>query len=333
MLTGISLSRALGFQSFALAAIGFLWAAVAGCATKPVEINVPLSSWPGYEYFYLAESRGLAQRHGLKLTTSQFADPQEIVHSYLRGELNVAQLTTVELVDICARQPQRCPVVVLILDESRGGDIIAARQGLASMQDLAGKSIGTTFSTLGPYFVSRALQSSGLRLDQVEIRNMPLAEMPAALAKGSIDAVAFYPPFSDFAARDGHSKVLFDSRQTPGEIFDILVVDPSYLRSHSAALAKLVKVWQDAHKFAQTHSKQSIRLMADRQKVSAKEFQQAERGLVYYRLVEQKEMLAPGGVIESNLKSVQKVQQELELVRVGAQLPSVTNRLVEAALR
>ena len=76
---------------------------------------------------------------------------------------------------------------------------------------------------------------------------MPIVEMPAALAKGSIDSVAFYPPFSDFAARDCHSRVLFESRQTPGEIFDIFVVDLSYLRGYSAALVKLLKVWQDAH--------------------------------------------------------------------------------------
>lgn len=330
---GIPPSRSLEFQSLALAAIGFVWAAVAGCATKPAEINVPISSWPGYEYFYLAERRGLAERHGLKLDTSQFTELQEIVHSYLRGELNVAQLTNVELIDVCARKPERCPVVVLILDESRGGDIIAVRHGLDSLQALAGKSIGTTFSTLGPYFVSRALHSSGLSLDQVMIRNMPMAEMPTALAKGSIDAVAFYPPFSDFTARDGHSRVLFDSLQTPGEILDILVVDPVYLRSDSAALAKLVMVWQDAHQLVQIHPKQSIGLMVDRQKVSAKEFQQAERGLVYYGLVEQKNMLAPGGVMERNLKSVQKLQQEQELVRIGAQLPSVTNHLVAAALQ
>ena len=330
---GICLSPGLGRQLFTLAAIGFAWAVVAGCAAKPEDVNVPISSWPGYEYFYLAERRGLAERYGFKLTTSQFADPQEIVHSYLRGELNVAQLTTVELVDICEKIPERCPVVVLILDESRGGDIIAARHGVDTLQDLAGKRIGTTFSSLGPYFVSRALQRSGLSLDQVEVRNMPLAEMPAALKQGSVDAVAFYPPFSDYAARDGHSRVLFDSRQTPGEIFDILVIDPSYLHSNSVVLTKLVKAWQDAHQLAQAHPKQSIGLMADRQKVSAKEFQQAENGLVYYGLAEQKVMLAPGGVMERNLKSVQKVQQELKLVRIGAQLPSVTNRLVEAALR
>ena len=330
---GISPSRSLRRQSFGLAVIGFAWAAVAGCTAKPEEINVPISSWPGYEYFYLAERRGLAERYGFKLTTSQFADPQEIVHSYLRGELVVAQLTTVELVDICARIPERCPVVVLILDESRGGDIIAARHGLDSLQDLAGKRIGATFSSLGPYFVSRALQRSGLSLDQVEIHNMPMAEMPAALEQGSVDAVAFYPPFSDYAARDGYSRVLFDSRKTPGEIFDILVVDPLYLHSHSVVLTKLVKAWQDAHQLAQTHPKKSIGLMADRQKVSVKEFVEAEHGLVYYGLAEQNAMLARGGVIERNLKSVQNVQQELELVRIGAQLPSVTNLLVEAALR
>ena len=73
--------------------------------------------------------------------------------------------------------------------------------------------------------------------------------------------------------------------------------------------------------------------MANRLNVSANEFQQAERGLVYYGFPEQRAMLAPGGVMGLNLKSVQKVPQDLELVQIGAQPPSVTNRLVEAALR
>ena len=47
-------------------------------------------------------SRGaLAERHGLKLTSTQFTDPQELVESCLRGGgIKVAQPTTVELVDI-----------------------------------------------------------------------------------------------------------------------------------------------------------------------------------------------------------------------------------------
>lgn len=304
-----------------------------GCSPRPLEVNVPVSSWPAYEYFFLAQQKGLAERHDLKLVTAQFPDPQEIVHAYLRGDVSIAQLTTVELVDICARAPDRCPDVVLILDESRGGDILAARRDVGSIKALAGKTIGVTFSTLGPYVVSRALQRSGLTLDQVVIRNMPLAEMPEALAKGRVDAAAFYPPFSDYAARAGYSRVVFDSRQIPGEIFDVLVVDTAYLKQHFHAITKLLKTWQDAHRYARAHSREAAAVMARRQNVSVEEFQAAERGLVYFSLVEQRALLAPGGLMERNLKAVRQVQQRLKLVPPDAPLPQVNAALVQEAGR
>lgn len=309
------------------------WLVLTSCVARRDEVNVPISSWPGYEYFFLAEQKGLAQRHGLRLTTTQFPDPQEIVHAYLRGELAIAPLTTVELVDICGRAPERCPVVVLILDESRGADILAARREVDSVSDLAGRTVGLTFSTLGPYLLNRALQRSGLTLDQVEIKNMPLAEMPAALAEGRVDAVAFFPPFSDYAARDGQSQVLFDSRQIPGEIFDVLVVNPDYLRRHSAILVKLLKTWQDAHDYARSHPREAIDLMARRENVSFSEFQRSEQGLVYYSLSQQQRLLAPSGGLVRNLQLVQQVQRQLKLLSPAAVLPQVSNQPIQQALR
>ena len=307
--------------------------AMAGCALRLDALTVPISSWPGYEYFFLAEQEGLAERHGLTLSVTQFPDPQEIVHAYLRGELAIAPLTTVELVDICGRDPQRCPVAVLVLDESRGGDILAARNAVGSVSALAGRTIGMTFSTLGPYLVTRALQRSGLRLDQVRIQNMPLAEMPTALASGRVDAVTFFPPFSDYAARDGQSRVVFDSRQIPGEILDVLVVDPAFLKDHQGALVKLLKTWQDAHTLSRMQPRKAKAVMAQREKVSVQEFERAEQGLVYLSLKDQQAWLAPGGALERNLKLVQQVQQQLKLLSPDAPLPQVSNRPLLEALR
>ena len=42
----------------------------------------------------------------------------------IRDRIDVVQLTTVDILDICSRQPDRCPVVVLVLNESLGGDQI-----------------------------------------------------------------------------------------------------------------------------------------------------------------------------------------------------------------
>lgn len=91
---------------------------------------MPVSNWPGYDYFCLAEQTGLARAQAVPLNTVEFADPQGIVHAYLRGDLAIDQITTVEPVDICARVPERCPVVALVLDESVVGDQVMARQGI-----------------------------------------------------------------------------------------------------------------------------------------------------------------------------------------------------------
>jgi NitT/TauT family transport system substrate-binding protein len=303
------------------------------CGGPAAELTLPVSNWPGYEYFYLAEQRDLAVAQGLNLRTAEFPDPQAIVHAFLRGELQVAQLTTVEAVDICSRAPDRCPVVVLVLDESRAGDQVAARPEIDSLAELRGRRVGLTLSTLGPYVLSRALEREGLSLDDVQVRNMPLEAMGDALASGQVDAVAFFPPYSELTYRDGVARRLFDSSAIPGEIFDVLVVSPEFYAAHGDALARLLRAWQAAHDLARAEPATARALMARREGLTPAEFSAAEQGLVYWPLRKQEAMLAPGGMLERNLLAVQEVQKALKLVAPGSALPRVSQAPVQAALR
>ncbi len=319
---------------FGVAALLGLAMGVVGCrAGRLSVVRVPIASWPGYEYFYLARQRDLDTRFGLHVELPEYPDPQSIVHAYLRGELSLAQLTTVEAVDLCSRAPQRCPVVVLVLDESRGGDQLAVHRSIDSIAALKGRTVAATYSTLGPYVVQRALEHNGLSLSDVKLRNMPMAQMPSALANGEVQAAAFFPPFSDYAARDGRSRVLFDSRSIPGEIFDVLVVAPDFLQEQGALLPPLLRAWQEAHRLAKVESKQAVALMARREQLTPDEFRAAERGLIYFSLDQQRALLRPGGLIATNLQAVQRVQKQLGLTRPDAPLPAVEGRFVEAALQ
>ncbi len=176
---------------------------------------MPIASWPGYEYLHLAQEKGLDTPQGLALKTPGFPDPQDIVKAYEQGRSPIAKLTTVEAVDLCSRVPSCCPAVVLILDESRGGDKLAVRRSLGSILALRGRRVGVTPSTPGPYVLSRALAVHGMGLRDVRIVAMPLAYMGRRLS----------------------------SR----EIFDVLVVDPASYRTHVDALARLPRVLQQAH--------------------------------------------------------------------------------------
>jgi NitT/TauT family transport system substrate-binding protein len=310
---------------------GLLAMTSSGCGRHKLEVSVPVSNWPGYEYLYLAHKMEIDQRYGLTIKPVQYSDPQSIVHAYLRGDVPIAQLTTVEAVDLCARVPKRCPVIVLILDESRGGDQIAVVNAVPSISALRGRTVAVTLSTLGPYVLSRALQQYRLRLTDVTLRNMPLAQMPSALRKGEVQAAVFFPPFSNYAARDGASRPLFDSRAIPGEVFDVLAVDPGYLQRHGNTITALIQAWSEAQRQARRTPERALALMASREQVSPREFREAEQGLLYFNLPQQVSMLQPAGVLARNLSRVRAVQQALKLMTPGAPLPQVTPRFVEAA--
>jgi NitT/TauT family transport system substrate-binding protein len=301
------------------------------CGRRSSEVSVPVSNWPGYEYVYLAHKLGIDQRYGLAIKPVQYPDPQSIVHAYLRGDVPIAQLTTVEAVDLCARVPKRCPVIVLILDESRGGDQIAVVNAVPSIAALRGRTVAVTLSTLGPYVLSRALEQHQLRLTDVSLRNMPLAQMPSALRKGEVQAAVFFPPFSNYAARDGASRPLFDSRAIPGEVFDVLAVDPWYLQRHGNTITALIQAWDEAQRQARRSPERALALMAGREQLSPREFREAEQGLLYFHLPQQVSMLQPAGLLARNLARVRAVQQLLKLTTPGAPLPQVTPRFVEAA--
>lgn len=309
--------------------------ALAACRVVPAAapLEVPVAPWVGFAYLPLAQQLGLAQAAGAQLRFLPFDDPQDIVQAWLSGRLVLAPLTSIELVDICGRRPERCPVVVLVLDESQGADALILHRSIQDLRDLRGRRVGVAASSLGPYLVSQALASVGLDIADVRLVRMEPAAMASALHNGRIEAAATYPPFSDLVLRLGIGRVAFDSRSLPGQIRDLLVVDPRLLGSQPEALARLLLAWHRAHRWARTHPQAATAALASLQKVSADAVRRAEALTLYTPLEQQQQMLAPGGSVEASLETVQQVQQGLGIVSAAAPLPAVSNALVERALQ
>ncbi len=304
--------------------------AFSGCA-KLTRVEIPIAAWPGYEYFYLAHETGIDRAHGLEIRTLSFPDSGAIASAFARGQLAIAQITTVEAVDLCSRVPQRCPVVVLALNESRGGDKVVVRPSIGSVAGLRGRRVGVATNTLGPYVLSRALGRVGLTLNDVRIVPMPLEDMGRRLGLGEVDGVAFFPPFSDEVLAGGQGVEVFSSAEIPGEIFDVLVVEPGWYRQNLPTLTRLLRVWQDAHTAAR-RDPEALDTMAAREGITADAFRRTEQGLVYTDLAGQKALLAPGGPLARNLEAVLAVQKELGGIQGPVPLPRVGTEPIEGAL-
>jgi ABC-type nitrate/sulfonate/bicarbonate transport system substrate-binding protein len=67
--------------------------------------------------------------------------------------------------------------------------------GIARIEDLAGRKIGTPVGGTGDEYLGVALQKKGIPRDKVQVLNVPPGNLVSALQGGSVDAVVCWEPF------------------------------------------------------------------------------------------------------------------------------------------
>lgn len=287
------------------------------------KLKISHSEWPGYEYLNLALSKGYVSNS----TIVPLQDQSEVVRAYLREEIDVVQLTTVDILDICSRQPERCPVIVLILNESLGGDQVMSLS-LNHLSDLADKRIGVAANSFGPFVLQKALESVDLTIDNVSIIPMLVSEMPGELSQGSVDAVVVYPPNSE-KVRSYGAKTIFDSSEIPGQILDVLAVSPSVYASRKQDVSEIISGWFAAQQYVKDNPSEAVAQMASNQNLTPKELTDVLKGLAFHvTKKEQRELLSAGGPVVENLKDVQQVMTKLNLVRPQMSAPIISSDLL-----
>jgi NitT/TauT family transport system substrate-binding protein len=144
----------------------------------------------------------------------------------------------------------------LMVDWSRGADGVIGRQGINSIEDLAGKTVAFAPYTPSHFLLWNGLKSSGLSTEQ---RNEIFSKAvhtkdgiePATLfAQQKVDAaVAWDPDMSDAVTKRAGSKKIYDTRVANRLIADILVVSDRFAARSPQALTKFTEGWLEGVEF------------------------------------------------------------------------------------
>jgi NitT/TauT family transport system substrate-binding protein len=145
-----------------------------------------------------------------------------------------------------------------MVDWSRGADGVIGRQGVGSIEDLAGKTVAFAPYTPSHFLLWNGLKSSGLSTEQRnEIFNKAVHTKdgiePATLfAQQKVDAaVAWDPDMSDAVAKRQGSKKIYDTRIANRLIADILVVSDRFAAANPQTLIKFAQGWLEGVQFIQ----------------------------------------------------------------------------------
>jgi len=222
---------------FVLLLAGLILAVLfSSCSPNQKPITVSVHVWPGYEPISLARSMGWLDEKQVKLI--QVKSATESIRLFEEGKIDAAGLTLDEVLRI---REMGIPVsVILICDISAGADMLLARPGIKTLSALKGRRVAVEEGALGALMLYQVLQAAGLKREDIKSVSVTIDKHVDAWKRNLVDAVITYEPASSELMLLGGKK-LFDSRQIPNFIFDVIAVRTAVLDGvHENALRHLV---------------------------------------------------------------------------------------------
>lgn len=207
-----------------------------GCTPKQQAISIATHTWPGYEPLSLARSMGWLDEQQVKLVeTESFTDSIKLLEE---GKIDAAGLTLDEVLRL---REKGIPLsIVLVCDISAGADMLLARPGIKTLAELKGKRVAVEDGALGSLMLHQALLNANLQRNDVQVVSVSVDKQAAAWQRGEIEAAITFDPGSSQIIKQG-GKLLFDSRQIPNLILDVIAVRTPILDdAHASAIRHMV---------------------------------------------------------------------------------------------
>lgn len=249
-----------------------LLSGLSGCKSARA-LRVGIHPWIGYETLHLARDLNwlepgivLVENKDLSATASQLQ----------AGEIEAGCLTLDEVIRL---RSAGVPVsVALVFDVSAGADVLLARPHIRRLRDLAGKRICLEKNSLGFLMLEKALEAANLPESAVKLLDCPPERQLEVWRRKETDAIIAYEPNVALLQREGADR-LFDSRQMPELIFDVLAVRTDRLDGQVDNLDGLIQAHFQGLAHLQHNRQDALYRIAAYQKISPADVQHALAGI------------------------------------------------------
>jgi outer membrane protein OmpA-like peptidoglycan-associated protein len=156
----------------------------------------------------------------------------------------------------------------LMVDWSRGADGVIGKQGINSIEDLAGKTVAFAPYTPSHFLLWNGMKASGLSTDQrneifsKSVHTKDGIEPANLFAQEKVDAaVAWDPDMSDAVTKRAGAKKIYDTRVANRLIADILVVSDRFAAKHPQTLLKFAQGWLEGVEFIRTQPARAFNMI------------------------------------------------------------------------
>lgn len=274
-------------------------------------IKVAVQPWVGNGPFWIAEEKGIDEKHGIKIETVPFEQDSDMNAAFASDKVDVANLATHTTIRMKSNQDLDMKAIIF-MDESHDADAILATKDIQSVKDFKGQKVAFEEGATSELLLQQALSEEGMTLDDVETVFMPAPQAGLSMISGDVKTAVTYAPYIKEVLdkkKDEGVHLLYTGNNSPGLISDIVVGKTKFFEDNPEAKESLRAVWDEALQYWRDHEEEGNEIVAKGSGITADELPSILSGLKFYNSEEQSEKVS-SGELRKAAENIQKLMLE-----------------------
>lgn len=246
-------------------------------SSRSDDITIGIATWPGFASGMVGKEKGFFD--GIDLQYRIIDDLPARDAAFRSGQVDILSTS----VDLWVQEYLQGlkGKIILVTDESAGGDGIVVKPEIKIATDLRGKKVAFARATPSHYLLFKVLEKAKLTPDdiqQVKMEDPGLAGQ--AFLGDKVDAAVTWEPFLTQVRESTKGHVLATSKDFPETIVDVLVASPKILGQQDLA-KRFVQGWLKSVDYIKSHPDEAAQIIAKGLKVKTEDAQGMMAGLQF----------------------------------------------------
>lgn len=218
---------------------------------------VRLGTQPGDILNNVAKAKGFYDEEDLKVEAQVFSYGPPIIEALTSEDLDVGFMGDQPAFSGISNGLDIQIISTTSASNKRHGLIARDDSGIKTLSDLKGKKVSVPVGSNAQPLLYIYLDSVGLTDSDVEVINLGVVDAETSIIAGDIDAAVVYEPhFRSVATKENGVHIVTDAEGYKDYV-SISVARTAYGKEHAEELAKLLRAWDKAAKWAEENPEEA----------------------------------------------------------------------------
>jgi NitT/TauT family transport system substrate-binding protein len=218
----------------------------AAASEKKTSFTIAWSIYAGWMPWGYAGDKDIvdkwAKKYGIQIKIVQVNDYVSSIEQYGKGKFDGCVMTNMDAFTMPAANGVDSTALIMG-DYSNGNDAVILKNS-TNFTDIKGRNINLVEFSVSHYLLLRALEKHGMTERDVKIVHTSDADIVGVLKKPNINAATLWNPQLSFVVGNSpNMRKVFTSKEIPGEIIDMMVVNTNVLKANPDLGKALVGAW------------------------------------------------------------------------------------------